>query len=160
MERTQLLACAPEGPSISGPKRSPSYVETDEDTNLFYSSTGGEGDHDIHVSTLQSDGTFGPGTVVKSLSTEYDDFMPNVRVLPDGGCEVVFNSNRPTWGTRNLPAYGGQDVYTAVATKESINRGSSPENLGANVNTAGARPQRRCRPMARGCTLVVMAIST
>jgi hypothetical protein len=36
--------------------------------------------------------------------------MPNVRAREDGSFEIVFSSDRPTWG-KNQPAYGNQDVY-------------------------------------------------
>ncbi len=75
--------------------------------------------------------------MVESLSSDYDDFMPNVRIGVTGLAEVVFNSNRPTWGRNDAPAEGGQDVYSAI-TWNVDGRWSSPVNLGPNVNTPGA----------------------
>ncbi len=131
----RLLGCAPEGPNSSGPERSPWIVETRWATYLFYSSTGGEGDHDIYVSRMRRDGTFGPGRVIQSVSSESNDFMPNVRRRADGRFEMVFNSDRPTWGRKDLPAYGDQDVYYTTARWPTW-RWTTPQNLGPNVNTA------------------------
>jgi hypothetical protein len=130
------LGCAPSGPNTMGAEYSPSIVETWYGTFLFYSSDGGAGDQDIYVSTRRSDGRFGPGRVVQSLSSEYDDFMPNVRVRDNGSLEVVLNSNRPTWG-RGQAAFGGQDVYTSTSWWV-FGAWASPTNLGPTVNTTGA----------------------
>lgn len=130
-----MLRCAPEGPNFPGGERSPSLVQTYFGTFLFYSSTGAGGDSDIYVSRMGRDGQFGPGKVVEELSTEFEDIMPNVRERADGSFEIVFSSNRPTWG-RGQAAFGGQDVYTAHAWWPS-GGWSTPKNLGENVNTAG-----------------------
>ncbi len=37
------------------------------------------------MSRMKADGSFGPGRVVRELSTEFEDIMPNVRARPDGG---------------------------------------------------------------------------
>jgi hypothetical protein len=131
----QMLKCAPAGPNFSGGERSPSLVETDFGTFLFYSSNGSGGDQDIYMSRLQADGTFGPGKVVRELSTEYEDIMPNVRARSDGLFEIVFSSDRPTWG-HGQPANGLQDVYISYAWWPTAGW-SSPRNLGRGVNTAG-----------------------
>ena len=52
------------------------------------------------MSRLGRDGQFGPGEVV----------VENVRAREDGSFEIVFSSNRPTWG-RGEAAFGAQDVY-------------------------------------------------
>lgn len=130
-----MLACAPEGPNFSGPERSPSLVQTWFGTFLFYSSNGGSGDQDIYMSRMRADGSFGPGEVVKELSTEFDDIMPNVRERNDGSFEIVFSSNRPTWG-KHQPAKGGQDVYIAHSWWPT-GQWSPPQNMGNAVNTAG-----------------------
>jgi len=130
-----MLKCAPEGPNFPGGERSPSLVETWFGTFLFYSSTGNGGDSDIYVSRMEADGTFGPGRVVRELSTEFEDIMPNVRARDDGSFEIVFSSNRPTWG-RNYPAKGGQDVYISQSWWLT-GRWSTPVNLGEAVNTPG-----------------------
>jgi len=130
-----MLKCAPEGPNFAGGERSPSLVETWFGTYLFYSSNGDGGDQDIYVSRMGRDGQFGPGKVVAELSTEFEDIMPNVREREDGSFEIVFSSNRPTWG-RGQAAFGAQDVYTARAWWPT-GSWSAPKNLGAEVNTAG-----------------------
>jgi hypothetical protein len=130
-----MLDCAPDGPNSPGPERSPSLVETWFGTFLFYSSTGPGGDQDIVVSTLGANG-FGPGKVVAELSVPgYDDIMPNVRERDDGSFEIVFSSNRPTWG-RDQKAFGGQDVYISRSWWP-IGFWAQPLNLGTAVNTAG-----------------------
>ena len=99
-----MLGCAPNGPNFPTGERSPSLVETWFGTFLFYSSNGTGGDSDIYVSRMHADGTFGPGKVVTELSLPgYDDIMPNVRARDDGSFEIVYSSNRPTWGTARPP---------------------------------------------------------
>jgi hypothetical protein len=130
-----MLRCAPEGPNFPGGERSPSLVETWFGTFLFYSSNGAGGDQNIYVSKLGRDGQFGPGKLLPELNTEHEDIMPNVRAREDGSFEIVFSSNRPTWG-RGQAAFGQQDVY--YSRSWSLTGGwSSPRNLGENVNTAG-----------------------
>jgi hypothetical protein len=132
-EDPQHLGCSGNGgPNTNGPEFSPSLVETDEGTFLYYSSNGGSGSQDIYVSNLGDDGLFGPGMVVTELSTEHDDRMPNVS---KDGREIVFSSNRPTWGG-GQSAHGGQDVYRATRAS-ATGVWSDPENLGSAVNTAG-----------------------
>ncbi len=131
----QLLPCAPEGPNFNDNVFSPSLVATDKATYLFYSSFGEQGDHDIYVSTMGSDGQFGPGVRVDALSNVGDDDrMPNVRQMDNGKWEVVYSSNRATWGPRDEPAYGGQDVYRSTSAQLPF-AWRSPVNLGANINT-------------------------
>jgi hypothetical protein len=130
-----MLKCAPEGPNFTGAERSPSLVETWFGTFLFYSSNGNGGDQDIYVSRLGRDGSFGPGKVVRELSTDFEDIMPNVRAQEDGSFEIVFSSNRPTWG-RGQAAFGGQDVYIARSWWPT-GSWSAPQNLGDSVNTSG-----------------------
>lgn len=130
-----MLKCAPEGPNFTGGERSPSLVETWFGTFLFYSSNGSGGDQDIYVSRLGRDGSFGPGKVVKELSTHFEDIMPNVRARDDGSFEIVFSSDRPTWG-RGQVAHGKQDVYYARSWWPT-GSWSAPRNLGDAVNTPG-----------------------
>ena len=131
-----MLPCAPDGPNTTGGERSPSLVQTWYGTFLFYSTNGLTANQDIYVSQLGADGAFGPGTRIAELSTAtFEDIMPNVRVRRDGALEIVFSSNRTTWG-RNQPAFGAQDVYIAYSWWPS--RGwTTPQNLGPAVNTAG-----------------------
>ena len=86
--------------------------------------------------TLGADGAFGPGTRIAALSSlDFEDLMPNVRVREDGALEMVFSSNRTTWG-HGKPAFGLQDVYVSYSWWPSKGW-SEPQNLGPSVNTAG-----------------------
>lgn len=116
------------GPNFAGGEFSPSVVESDEGTLLFFSSTGLDGlDQDIYVSVMQADGTFGPATMVAELSTAANDQMPNVS---RDGLEIVFSSDR-TGGA------GAMDVYTSTRSS-TADAWSAPVNVGANVNTAAS----------------------
>ena len=127
------LGCAEdgEGPNTSGAEYSPSPVEIDGKVYLYYSSDGGGGDQDIYVSELLPDGNFSVGERVDELSTPDDDRMPNIS---KDGREIVFSSNRATWGT-GQPAWGGQDVYTSTRASTDA-PWSEPVNLGPGINTA------------------------
>ena len=137
-----MLECYPNGPnfpasgaSVLGAERSPSLVETWFGTFLFYSSTGFGVNHDIYISRLGANGKFGPGQLVKDLSTpEFNEIMPNVRARGDGSFEIVFSSDRPTWGKNNEPASGLQDGYYARSWWLT-GLWSSPRNLGPDINT-------------------------
>lgn len=133
-----MLKCAPEGPNFPGAERSPSLVKTWFGTFLFYSSNGDGGDQDIYVSRMGSDGSFGPGKVVKDLSTEYEDIMPNVREREDGSFEIVFSSNRPTPG-QTAPL--NQDVYISRSWWPT-GGWTAPQNLGSAINTTAGNEQR------------------
>lgn len=119
------------GPNFPGAEFGPSLVETAEGTLLYFSSNGYGGDQDIYVSRMDSDGSFGRATIVEELSTDADDFMPNVR---KDGLEMVFNSNRPG-STLNAAGLPSQDLYTASRTSTS-EPWSDVTNL-RNINTGG-----------------------
>ena len=78
------------GPNSEGAEFSPSLVNTDEGTFLYFSSNA-SGNQDIYRSRRQRDGSFGPPTPVRELNTEFDDRMPNVSA---DGLEIVFSSDR------------------------------------------------------------------
>ena len=120
------LGCYPNGPNFAGGEFSPSLVETDQGTLLYYSSAGPVGTHDqdLYVSVMRSDGTFGPGELVDELNTASNDQMPNVS---RDGREIVFSSDRP--GGRGM-----HDVYSATRSSTS-DEWSAAVNLGGNVNT-------------------------
>lgn len=131
----ELLKCAPKGPNTVGGERSPSLIETWHGTYLFYSTNGNGATQDIYVSTLGPKG-FGSGKKIAALSTpDFEDIMPNVRLRADGALEMVFSSNRTTWGKRQL-AFGGQDVYVSYSWWPT-HGWSVPQNLGDAVNTSG-----------------------
>lgn len=115
------------GPNFAGGEFSPSVVETDQGTLLFFSSPGNDGgtDQDIYVTTMLADGSFGPGTQVAELNTAGNDQMPNVS---RDGLEMVFVSDR-------AGGYGALDVYASTRAS-TTDPWSAPVNLGSNVNTA------------------------
>jgi len=121
------LGCYPDGPNTAGAEFSPSRVTTPDGTFLFFSSNGypdSQG-QDIYMSTLRTDGTFGPGVRVAELSTDADDRMPNVRA---DGLEIVFSSSRA----------GNMDIY--AATRASANAPwSAPQRIDNDaINTSGS----------------------
>jgi hypothetical protein len=80
----------------------------------------------LHTSTLLTDGTFGPATLIPELNSVAAD--PGVMVRFDG-LEAFFYSGRSG-------GIGGQDLWTA--TRETIfDAWSAPENLGPLLNSAG-----------------------
>lgn len=101
----------------------PSYFETDNGAQLYFSSTRA-GDSNIYASPQLPDGSFGPAVPVAALNSASDDFRPNVR---KDGLEVVFDSNRA--GT-----LGGQDIWSA--TRDSVDDEWSPPVDLTNVNTS------------------------
>lgn len=117
------------GPNSKGAEFSPSLVETSAGTFLYFSSDVAgdpDGDHDLYVSEIGDDWSFGPPTRVAELSTEFDDRYANVS---KDGREIVFSSNRPG-------GVGTLDVW--YSSRSSVSEPwSSPINLGANINTAG-----------------------
>lgn len=121
------------GPNFAGGEFSPSIVETDEGTLLFFSSPGSDGgtDQDIYVSTMGADGSFGPATKVDELSTGANDQMPNVS---RDGLEIVYASD-----AGNTP--GSFDIWTATRDSTS-DAWSSPTKLDGNVNGAATSETR------------------
>jgi hypothetical protein len=76
-------------------------------------------------------------STAESLSSSFDDFMPNVREREQGGFEIVFNSNRPSKECESIGSCNTQDVFASVAWFLP-GPWATPVNLGGNVNTAGA----------------------
>ncbi len=114
------------GPGINTPdqEQQPCIFE-DDDTGtitLFFNSarTTGLGGQDIYASTLQPDGTFGPGQLVAELSSSGEDGGVSIR---RDGLEIFFFSDRD--GRQNLY------VSTRASTSEPW---SPPVNLGPVVN--------------------------
>lgn len=122
----QNLGCAATGagPNFPGGEFSPSLVETDAGTFLYFSSSGFGGDQNIYVSAMRADGTFAPATAVAELNTAANDQMPNVS---RDGREIVFARD----------AAGNFDIYTSTRASAS-DPWSAPWPLGANVNTAAS----------------------
>ncbi len=124
------LGCAAtgDGPNTAGGEFSPSLVNTEDGLFLFFSSNG-SGNMDLFVSEF-ADGRFGPGVRIDELSTTDDDRMPNVS---KDGLEIVYSSNRPTWGD-GQDYEGGQDIYTS--RRDSLDdTWDPPVNLGPGINT-------------------------
>jgi len=111
---------------------SPSLVQADGRTLLFFSSnrdTGVAGLHKIYSSELRADGTWTPAEQVGKLnSAGFSDARPN---LSDSGLEIVFDSNRA----------GTFDIY--LATRGSLDaEWSSPKRLDDAVNSDTADETR------------------
>jgi hypothetical protein len=121
------------GPNFAGGEFSPSVVETDQGTVLFFSSPGNDGgtDQDIYVSTMDADGNFGPATIVSELNTAANDQMPNVS---RDGLEMVFASD-----SGNTP--GSFDIWTSTRGRTS-DAWSTPTKLDGNVNGAATSETR------------------
>jgi hypothetical protein len=124
------LGCAEtgDGPNSMGAEFSPGIVQTWRGTFLYYS-TGIGGDQDIYVSRMRRDGSFGPGHPVHGINTGADDRMPTVS---RNGLEIVFSSNRESWGGGNSAGAMGQDVYYAKR-KTVWHAWSDPVNLSVTV---------------------------
>ena len=108
------LGCAEdgEGPNTAGGEFSPSLVTADKGVVLYFSTTG-YGDMDIYRSRLTAHGTFGVGEPVEELNTEFDDRMPNVS---RNGKEIVFSSNRTTWGD----GYDPEGAHVSFPVKYTV----------------------------------------
>ena len=107
---------------------SPSFVEADGVTMLYFSSSRA-GFHKIYVSVLHEDGTWGtPSARGRAEPGGAIDARPNVR---KDGLEIVFDS------TRGDPANVNSDIFTSTRTSLS-EPWSAPQRLGANVNSADA----------------------
>ncbi len=107
----------------------PNYFADEETdiTSLYFSSDrpGGLADFDIYVSTLQEDGRFGPGVLVRELSSPFMDVRTAIR---SDGLEFFLTSDRPDG------RIGALDIW--VSTRESTrDRWSTPVNVGPTVNS-------------------------
>lgn len=107
---------------------SPSIIvneDTRAETLLFTSDRpGGAGGDDIYSSIRQADGSFGPPTLVRELSSPAADRLPSPR---HDGLEIFITSNRPG-------GMGALDLW--VATRDSTaSEWSAPINLGAEINS-------------------------
>jgi WD40-like Beta Propeller Repeat len=108
----------------------PTFFEDEEldVTLLYFTSTrpapSGGGDFDIYVSTLQPDGTWGPGVFVPELSSPFRDTRSTIR---KDGLEMIISSGRPG-------GVGNEDIWVSTrATTADL--WSTPVNLGAVVNS-------------------------
>ena len=118
------------GPGVNTPfaEQQPCVYE-DETTGkifLYFNSDrpGGLGGHDIYVSELQPDETFGPALLVAELSSPGEDTGVTIR---RDGLELFFTSNRPG-------GVGYDDLWVATR-KSTLDPWSEPVNLGPVVNS-------------------------
>jgi hypothetical protein len=129
------LGCAPNGPNTEGYELSPSLVETEVGTLLFFSTGDGIGlAQDLYQSQMLADGSYSPGMPLVELNTPgaVNDRQPNVG---RNGLEIVFASNRD--------ADGVGDIWTS--TRDSVYEAwSEPVNLSDTVpfSTAGSGESR------------------
>lgn len=125
------LSCGPDGINSPFEEFSPSLVQADGKTMLFFSSnrdSGTAGVHKIYSSRLRVDGTWSPARAVDELNSEMSDARPNVRA---DGLEIVFDSNRG----------GTYDIY--LASRHSVtSRWSKPRRLSDRVNSDTADETR------------------
>jgi len=133
------LGCAPDGPNTALDEQGPSYVESDDEAFLFFSSGSAVVPGDIYVSPRLNGWNFGGSSPAAGLNdAAANDIQPNVR---KDGLEVVFSSNR-------AGGFGAQDIW--ASTRGSIGaRWSTPVNVGSGVNTAAAESRPSLSKNAR-----------
>jgi hypothetical protein len=127
------LGCAPDGPNTEGFELSPSLVETEAGTLLFFSTGEDIGlAQDLYESQMLADGSFSSGMAISELNTPgaVNDRQPNVS---RNGLEIVFASNRD----------GGGDIWTSKRNSV-FEAWSEPVNLSDTVpfSTAAAGESR------------------
>ncbi len=94
-------------------------------TTLYFNSPrpGGLGT-DVYASTLQADGTFGPGLLVPELNSPFNDDRVAIR---RDGLEIFVSTDRPG-------GVGSQDIWVATRAT-TLDPWSPPVPLGAVVNS-------------------------
>jgi hypothetical protein len=109
---------------------SPVYFKDRETgtTSLYFTSLnrpGNIGDWDIYVSEMDEDRTFGPGVLLRELSSPFRDTRMAIR---SDGLEMILTSNRPigTSGPLNL---------WASTRASTLDPWSTPVKLGAQINS-------------------------
>ena len=118
------LGCAPDGPNTEGFELSPSLVETEAGTLLFFSTGEDIGlAQDLYESQMLADGSFSPGMAIVELNTPgaVNDRQPNVG---RNGLEIVFASNRDANGVGDIWTSKRNSVFEAW---------SAPVNLSDTV---------------------------
>ena len=105
------------------------YEDESGATVLYFNSNrpGGAGGHDLYSSTRPEGGTFSAPVPVTELNTAAAE---EFAALSKDGLEIFFSSSRPG-------GFGALDLWHATRETTSDPWGT-PENLGANVNTAAA----------------------
>lgn len=124
------------GPGVNSPydDAGPTFFQDDETgiTTLYFTSLnrpGGLGDWDIYASILGPDGTFGPASLVVELSApgNANTGRDTRTAIRHDGLEIIFTSNRPG-------GFGSGDLW-ASTRPTTLDRWSTPVNLGPTVNT-------------------------
>jgi hypothetical protein len=128
------LPCGPNSINSAGEEFSPSLVQDNGRTILFFSSnrdTQVPMVHKIYSSEMLPDGTWTPAALVQELSAwGFSDARPNVR---KDGLEIVFDSTRQ--------GGGNSDIY--IATRDSLDAAwSAPQPLPGHVNSDTADESR------------------
>ncbi len=136
------------GPAINFPgldTNAPTFFRDEETgiTSIYFNSLlrkDGPGDFDIYVSTQREDtdergfvGTFGPAVLVPELCSPRRDTRTAIR---RDGLEMFVTSNR----VGSVPDLSGQpslDLWVSTR-KSTLDRWSTPVNLGPTINTAAA----------------------
>jgi hypothetical protein len=128
------LGCDPDGPnSPSVGSAGPTFFEDEETgiTTLYFTAFNrpdGLGDYDVFASALRADGSFGPGVLVRELSSPFRDTRTAIR---QDGLEFFITSNRPGG------LFGGIQIWVATRAT-TLDPWSTPVQLPPPVN-AGSR---------------------
>jgi len=124
-EPAENLGCVVNSPFADN---GPTIFEDDATglTTLYFNSPrpGGLGDVDIYASTLQADGTFGPGVLVRELSSPSRDTRVAIR---RDGLEIFLSTDRPG-------GVGREDIWVATRAT-TLDPWSPPVPLGPVVNS-------------------------
>lgn len=116
------------GPNINTQYRETQPSFSSDGRSLYFVSNrpGGMGEHDIYVSKLQSDGSWGrPMNLGKNINSDGDE--ESVFIHPDGKT-LYFGSNGHV-------GMGGYDIY--VSRMDDKGEWGTPVNLGYPINTCG-----------------------
>ena len=124
-EPAENLGCVVNSPFADN---GPTIFEDDATglTTLYFNSPrpGGLGDVDIYASTLQADGTFGPGVLVRELSSPFRDTRVAIR---RDGLEIFLSTDRPG-------GVGSEDIWVSTRAT-TLDPWSPPVPLGPVVNS-------------------------
>jgi len=127
-EPAENLGCAVNFVNSPFADNGPTIFEDDATgiTTLYFNSPrpGGLGGVDIYASTLQADGTFGPGVNVSELNSRFNDDRVAIR---RDGLEIFVSTNRPG-------GVGSQDIWVATRAT-TLDPWSPPVPLGPVVNS-------------------------
>ena len=94
---------------------------------LYFSETEGAAYSDLYVSFPEKENRWSRPQPIPSLNTRQDEFGP---FLAPDNTTLYFASNRPG-------GFGGMDIYKTTRQDNSWQKWTTPENIGAPVNTGG-----------------------